>query len=89
MRTHLKLTILRAITIAVFLLVPLPGRAASQEHAGRDRWWHAKFHAAAADLPFSFTLDGKRSAELLKAWKLQRTERKLDDNRERALPHLH
>jgi len=40
------------------------------------------------DPPFSFTYDGKPSAELLKGWELKRAQRKLDDQRtEHALTY--
>ncbi len=79
--TRLKVKILRAIAIAAYLLMPLPVRTDPIEHATCDRWCQARFSAGAPDPPFSFTLGGKPSAELLKVWKLHRSQRKLDDNR--------
>ena len=38
---------------------------------------------------FSFTYDGKPSAELLRTWELKRASRQLDDQRTRAHAHLH
>jgi alpha-galactosidase len=81
MKSHLKITILPTVAIAVLLLAPLSARTAPPDQAGVDPWWQSKFHGGAADLPFSFTLDGKPSAELLKAWRLERSTRKLDENR--------
>ena len=75
-------TFANAIRLAAALLTPLLlASGAPEENANRDQWWQAKFQARAADLPFSFTLDGKPSAEVLKTWKLERSERKLDENR--------
>jgi alpha-galactosidase len=46
---------------------------------------HGPYSAAP---PFSFVCDGKPSAELLKSWRLERAERRLDDNRtERTLSY--
>ena len=49
------------------------------------RWAAARFETAtgakAVEPPFSFTYDGKPSAELLKTWELKRTSRPLDAER--------
>ena len=55
-----------------------------EEMAQRDRWVAAKFEGG--EFPFSFTYDGKPSAELLKTWPCEREVRKLDNGRtERTL----
>jgi alpha-galactosidase len=57
-----------------------------QELEAARQWSAAKFEGleggpVAAAPPFSFTFEGKASAELLPAWELKRTARKLDDQR--------
>jgi len=66
--------------IAPLLLCPLLAHATPAEDALRNQWW-GKFNASASALPFSFTLGGKPSTEVLKTWRLERSERKLDNNR--------
>jgi len=58
-----------------------------EEMAEARRWVKAKFEGVsemqrlATEPPFSFTYDGKPSADLLKTWPLQRSTRKLDARR--------
>ncbi len=73
----------------VFWLLPLQFAAATAPTPGEmreaRRWATAKLDAAqetkAIEPPFSFTYDGKPSAELLKTWELKRASRPLDDQR--------
>lgn len=62
------------------LLLPMVLTATPAEDNSRDQFW-TKFNSEASALPFSFTLDGKPSAEVLKTWNLERSERKLDESR--------
>ena len=62
------------------LLLPMVLTATPAEDNSRDQFW-TKLNSEASALPFSFTLDGKPSAEVLKTWNLERSERKLDENR--------
>jgi alpha-galactosidase len=73
----------RLFTVIVMLLSSLSAlaQATPGEMQARDQWVAARFGGGAAALPISFTLDGAPSATLLKTWKLERTERKLDGNR--------
>ena len=66
--------------ILAALLLPLVLNATPAEDTLRDRFW-SKCNSEASALPFSFTLDGKPSAEVLKTWNLERSERKLDESR--------
>ncbi len=50
--------------------------AANQAPRARERPVYS------AESPFSFVYDGKPSSELLKAWKLERSSRRLDEQRE-------
>ncbi len=64
----------------------------SEEKAAARGWIAAKFEGAAGktsiDPFFTFTYDGKPSAELLKTWDLKRASQKLDDKRvERTLTY--
>jgi len=79
---------MKAITMKTFCIVltllfisPLSATAAhatSAEEAMCDQLW-STFNGDATRLPFSFTLGGKPSTEILSTWKLKRSERKLDD----------
>ena len=73
----------RLFTVIVMLLSSLSAlaQATPGEMQARDQWVAARFGGGAAALPISFTLDGAPSATLLKTWKLERAERKLDGNR--------
>lgn len=52
-----------------------------EETAEARRWVKAKFEGVSEMPPFSFTYDGKPSADLLKTWPLKRSTRKLDARR--------
>ena len=56
-------------------------QATPAEMQARDQWVAARFSGEAASLPISFTLGGVPSATVLKTWKVERAERKLDENR--------
>ena len=51
-----------------------------EEKAAARQWFDAHF-LKEGQLPFSFTYQGKPSAELLKSWKTERQQRELDANR--------
>ena len=47
----------------------------------RDKWWQQHFGEKATAWPVSFRLGGKSSREILGTWKVERSERKIDDQR--------
>jgi alpha-galactosidase len=58
--------------------------AATPKEMDAARQWAARFDAASAkavEPPFSFSYDGKPSAQLLKQWKQTQTSHRLDDQR--------
>jgi alpha-galactosidase len=75
------------IAVAFCFLSVQSARAVSpnpDEMAEARQWIETRFEAPAAKDAkpfFSFTYDGKPSAELLNTWKFDKTSRKLDDNR--------
>ena len=77
--------------LLAFLLIslPQPARAvpvATEELAEARRWSAAKFEGIqtprGTELPFSFVFGGKPSAELLRAWKHERSSHRLDAQRQ-------
>jgi alpha-galactosidase len=54
----------------------------AEELALADAWWDAHFAGDAANLPFSFWLDGKPLAGLPAGWAVERRQRELDDRRD-------
>jgi alpha-galactosidase len=72
-------------TAAILMTAAAPTLAVKPTDAelSRAHAWSAMYlgDAPSADLPFSFTYDGKPSADLLKTWKVQRESKKLDDAR--------
>ena len=84
MTTKTALGIVSAVWLAATPLAtaasPTPG-----ELAEARQWAAAKFEGnretMATDSFFSFTYDGKPSAELLKTWECKRSNRRLDDKR--------
>ena len=93
----MKTRILLSAIVALWLASPRIAQAVmptSGEMAEARRWIAAKFedakdtkqpeadHAASNAGPFfSFTYDGKPSAEVMKTWELKRATRRLDDQR--------
>lgn len=81
----------KTLSYAVLMLVVLSTQIAravsptADEMAQSRDWAAAHFEGAkpSKDMApfFSFTYDGKPSAELLKTWELKRTSRQIDDNR--------
>ncbi len=47
----------------------------------RDKWWQQHFGEKATAWPVSFRLGGKSSREILGTWKVERSERKIDEQR--------
>jgi len=90
-------TILKAAYLLVLMVVAQRAPAVSVapgEMAKLRQWVAARFAGVppatsvepegrlfASEPPFSFTCDGRPSAELLKVWELKRSVRKLDDQR--------
>ena len=88
---------LLGVVTALVVLLPSMARAiapTAAEIAEAQRWATAKFAGVAeakpaeagpwvfgVEPPFSFTYDGKASAEFLSEWDVKRTSRPLDDNR--------
>ena len=84
------------VGLAVSLVLPAPGFAAapasSPEFTEAGDWW-GKFlpaptvtaGAPVQAVPFSFTYDGKSSAELLSGWQVRHTQRELDASRQEAV----
>jgi alpha-galactosidase len=94
MKTRLLFGIMVSIA-SLWLLSAQVARAVSPTPAemAESRQWAASHFEAAPDSKdakpfFSFTYDGRPSAELLKTWKLERATRQLDDMRtERTLTY--
>jgi alpha-galactosidase len=87
MRLH-RISLWSGFAILALLLGVLPSWAAdsvkptADEMAEARRFVAAKFTAAKADRPpFSFTYNGRPSAEFLATWKVDRKSKKLDDHR--------
>ncbi|HZZ42350.1 MAG TPA: alpha-galactosidase [Tepidisphaeraceae bacterium] len=77
----MKLLCLFGAFMAVLLLTPVLTSASVEDRASCDQWFEAKFEGSAEALPISFNFNGKPSSALLKTWKLDRSERKLDEQR--------
>ncbi len=76
------------VSLVGVLLICLIGRVwgvepNSVEMKTAREWVGGHFRGEAAALPFSFTFDGKPSAELLDDWTLEKTTSKLDERRTR------
>ncbi|MFH1005957.1 MAG: alpha-galactosidase, partial [Candidatus Latescibacterota bacterium] len=62
--------------------------AACQEMSNARQWVFARFSAESSVPPFSFSYDGRSSSEILKTWRVARSEIKRDNNRtERILTY--
>ncbi|MBN2296534.1 MAG: hypothetical protein JXM70_29165, partial [Pirellulales bacterium] len=73
---------LTTLAVLIAMIAPTIARAVSvtaEEKVDAKQWFEAQFTHPSP--PFSFFYDGKSSAELLKTWKCENTEKKLDDNR--------
>jgi alpha-galactosidase len=84
----MKTNILLAVALGLLGVLPERALAVSPTPAEIEKahqWMATRFDAGkesqAVEPFFSFTYDGKPSAELLKTWKLERGTRKLDDCR--------
>ena len=81
MKTKIQFSI--ALTLTILLprfagaVAPTPAEMAESRQWMASHFEDAKSHASF----FSFTYDGKPSAELLKTWELKRASRKLDEQR--------
>ena len=78
-----RLRIIRpALTVVLFLTGPVWALAPNAEEMATARRWIANHLSGDANtVPFSFTFGGESSRELVKNWPLQRSSRKLDDQR--------
>ncbi len=83
---------MKSISILFGLLLFFAGKPAlaatvtEAEIAAAGQWVAAKFNCVPSatlttEPPFSFTYGSEKSAELLKSWELERSERQLDDRR--------
>ncbi|MHB9037969.1 MAG: alpha-galactosidase [Armatimonadota bacterium] len=78
-----RFMVLLAALIGVFSAHPANAVAPMPvEVSNAHKWMAAKFQGKQPATPFSFVYGGRRSADLLKTWKLTGTGRKLDSNRE-------
>ncbi|OQA00860.1 MAG: Alpha-galactosidase [Planctomycetes bacterium ADurb.Bin412] len=72
------------VTMAVILSGWSPVWAVSptsQEREIARQWVRERLEAASDTLPFSFVYDGQPSREILKGWKLEKSQKRLDENR--------
>ena len=78
--------------LAALLLAPLAALHAatptSEENAAAEQWAQSNVFAEPAKLPFSFTLAGKSSDELLRDWQRTDATRELDAQRRERTLHV-
>jgi len=64
-----------------FLVAPSSLASPAEEMQARDKWWQQHFGEQADAWPVFFRLGGKDSLEILGSWKVERSERRIDEDR--------
>jgi alpha-galactosidase len=80
---HCPCVLLLALAAVVCFSARAAAKPGDDEMRAAAAWFERNLGPSATALPFSFTYDGRPSADLLKTWKSERAAAKLDRNRTR------